>query len=742
MRRDRLSSRRMIALAGAITILAGLLAIPASAGAATPPSFQAGFSGEKRAPVATGRVNAREAARVAAASPRAAAAANAALARPDRFAGTKASTARQVEGDRRALLSVGPALVSTHEFTGIDQADAGGGEPPDPWVAVSSSHIVQSTNGVVRMSDRNGRELATIATWAMFSVYPGYLDADPRIIWDTYHGRWIGVLIWFDYPAFTDTYLTMIVSETSDPLGSWDSFTFPYDEYLPDYPAIASSSDKIVITANEFVGADFVGSSFLLMPWSQVLAGTDLSAYYAGSSSAWNLRPGRVHGTSADLHLVYESDFSGTLTYLRVKGSAGAPTLDEYDLGLTNGTGIGLDPRQPGDADGIDRADDGRIADAVWRGNQLWFTRTVGYAWNAVDPDMAIEVVRVDTSTTAAPSVGLDVILPGTSGVDMFTSGIGTSNGGTAFVTYSQSSAAQAPALVATAIHPSLGFQPAITLETSEASYGGSRWGDFAGIAADPSGTDAVWQTHEVSDISGNWRTVVSRLVLDPSAPTASAPNQALVAGTTLGQYKSYAQSVPVKVSWLGSDTGSGIAAFRLDVADHGYGFRTAVTTSATSTVRTHEWKPAGATYDTAYQYQVTPMDDGGNVGPTYMGSALTPTVYQQTSTAFTYSTGWGSSTSTSFSGGSAKYSSTAGKYVSFRTSGRSFGFVSTRATSRGKVKVYVDGAYKGTITLTSSTTKFRNLVYVVGYTTSATHTIKLVVASGRVDVDAFVVLR
>ena len=155
------------------------------------------------------------------------------------------------QGGLRPQVVAGPALVSTHEFAGIDEASAGGSEPPDPWVAVNSSSIVQSTNGLVRISDRNGIEKASIATWAMFNVYPGYLDTDPRIIWDAYHGRWVGVLAWF-FPDLSDNYLTVIVSETSDPLGNWDSFLFSYGSNFPDYPAVASSTDKIVVPANEY----------------------------------------------------------------------------------------------------------------------------------------------------------------------------------------------------------------------------------------------------------------------------------------------------------------------------------------------------------------------------------------------------------------------------------------------------------------------------------------------------------
>ena len=333
----------------------------------------------------------------------------------------------------------------------------------------------------------------------------------------------------------------------------------------------------------------------------------------------------------------------------------------------------------------------------MWRNNQLWFSRTVEYARNGIDDDLAIEVVRLNTSSTAttAPTVGIDTVLDGTSGMDQFTSGVGTSGSGTTFVTYSESSASQPPAVMATAIHPTYGISPAITVATSDASYGGDRWGDFAGVAADPSGTDAVWQSHQTSDGSGGWRTEVSRLILDGVAPVAGAPNQTLVAGTTLGQWKSFPETVPVKVYWTGSDAGSGISRYVLDVADHGSDFGTAATTGATSTVRTHNWTPYNGTA-TAYQYRVTPTDDAGNTGTTVLGSVLTPYVWQQTQYV-TYSGTWTSSSSASYSGGSVKYSSKAGAYASFKTSGRSFGFVSTKASSRGKVKVYVDGMYKGT---------------------------------------------
>ena len=164
-------------------------------------------------------------------------------------------------------------------------------------------------------------------------------------------------------------------------------------------------------------------------------------------------------------------------------------------------------------------------------------------------------------------------------------------------------------------------------------------------------------------------------------------------------------------------------------------------TTAGTSLVRSHYWVPYG--YILPYQEQVSAIDDAGNMSLTpSAGLSRTATVYQQSLSSFTYSSGWGSSSSTVYSGGSARYSSTVGKYVSFKASGQSFGFLTYRASTRGRARIYVDGVLKGTLTLTSSTVKARNLAYTITFATSGTHTIKVVVYSGRVDVDGFVVLR
>ena len=151
------------------------------------------------------------------------------------------------------------------------------------------------------------------------------------------------------------------------------------------------------------------------------------------------------------------------------------------------------------------------------------------------------------------------------------------------------------------------------------------------------------------------------------------------------------------------------------------------------------------------YQFRVSAVDAVRNVGPTRDGFTFVPSLYQQTSSLsyakVTYTGTWGNSSSASFSGGTAKYATAAGASATFTaTSVRALGFVTTKATTRGSFKVYVDGVLKATVSAFSSTTKFRQDVYQFSWSTAGTHKIKIVVSgtSGhpRVDVDAFLAIK
>jgi sugar lactone lactonase YvrE len=224
---------------------------------------------------------------------------------------------------------------------------------------------------------------------------------------------------------------------------------------------------------------------------------------------------------------------------------------------------------------------------------------------------------------------------------------------------------------------------------------------------------------------------------VDRSVPSTAGLSVRLHAASALG-----GTSVPLSLTWSGSDTvgGSGIAHYELARSVSG-GAWTSVSTSLTAKAADVLAASSGTV-----RYRVRAIDRAGNAGGWTYGLTLSPRLTQQTSSSVSYRGSWTTVRSSSFSAGSAKGTSTAGRSASYTTTGRSIGFLGTLARSRGKVKIYVNGTYVATVDCYRSTTLYRAIVWQKTWTTSATRTIKIVVVgtSGRprVDLDAFVVVK
>jgi hypothetical protein len=108
---------------------------------------------------------------------------------------------------------------------------------------------------------------------------------------------------------------------------------------------------------------------------------------------------------------------------------------------------------------------------------------------------------------------------------------------------------------------------------------------------------------------------------------------------------------------------------------------------------------------------------------------------------AASYSAGWTTSNCLCFSGGATEESSTVGKTANYAfSSTHMVSLVSEKASNRGSVSIYVDGTFQKTVSLYSATSINRVVVWNSKYlNASGSHTLTLKVASGRVDIDAFI---
>jgi hypothetical protein len=147
--------------------------------------------------------------------------------------------------------------------------------------------------------------------------------------------------------------------------------------------------------------------------------------------------------------------------------------------------------------------------------------------------------------------------------------------------------------------------------------------------------------------------------------------------------------------------------------------------------------------FGSTYRYAVRGTDKLGNTSAWAYGPTLTPTLTQQTATGITYGSGWTTAKINIASGGSTRYATRSGAWVSYTFTGRSIGWVSYRGPNRGKATVYIDGKLSKTVNLNAAAYVSRSLVFAATWASSGKHTIKIVVLGTaghpRVDLDAFV---
>ncbi|MFI7299031.1 N-acetylmuramoyl-L-alanine amidase [Streptomyces sp. NPDC050121] len=221
--------------------------------------------------------------------------------------------------------------------------------------------------------------------------------------------------------------------------------------------------------------------------------------------------------------------------------------------------------------------------------------------------------------------------------------------------------------------------------------------------------TVAVRAVHQ----SGKTTTTAAlNVVAETTAPTfTTAPTLSLRTGTVS------TTAVPVTLGWKAADD-KALRSVQL-LAPTTATFGPTVTSSARTA------KPGTAT-----TWSLRANDYAGNYRTASLSS--TPVILQETSAVKSGS--WTARSSTSYLGGASYSSGSKGAALTWTFTGRSAAWVVSRATTSGQAYVYVDGTKVATVDLKSATTLYRQAIWTKTWSSSAKHTIKIVVVgtSGR----------
>jgi len=92
---------------------------------------------------------------------------------------------------------------------------------------------------------------------------------------------------------------------------------------------------------------------------------------------------------------------------------------------------------------------------------------------------------------------------------------------------------------------------------------------------------------------------------------------------------------------------------------------------------------------------------------------------------------------------GTTRFSSKLGAWARFTFTGTQVAFVSNKASTRGKVKIYIDGVLQKTVNLATGTLGARQIAYRATGLSAGSHVIRIQIATSgkRVDIDGIVAL-
>jgi IPT/TIG domain len=487
------------------------------------------------------------------------------------FLGVGAAAARGVGGGPSRVASVAAATGGSLEvltsFPGVtlDQQLALGADqfvtPPDNATAAGPKHVVEMVNDSGTIWDKSGHLISMFDLNKFFAVPSGYTFSDPRILYDQASGRWFASGVAFIAPSYGSG-VTIAVSTTSDPTGTWFQYLVDNSSNLThDQPKIGVSSDKVVLSWNDFQNAQFfLGQSTWVFEKSQMVAGASSvngAALGPDSSRVAPVPAVQLSAGSAEYIVYNNSDcvslgcnqLSPTLGVAWITGTPlqGNVAWNEADPGMP-ATSQPPNADQPGMPGSLATNDD-RFLTAVWQNGVLW---TGGNdACLPANDSSTRPCSRLIQVSTSGPTITQDFDIASTGG-GLFYPAVGMDGGNNLFVVYNISSSSQFAGLrivgelFSAPPQTLVGAQP---LRSGDATYNmnpcfgtntASRWGDYAAAAIDPQNPTDVWVAGEyaaigsAADTGCAWATFAGRLTFSAASVTGLSPSSEQSGGSTI----------------------------------------------------------------------------------------------------------------------------------------------------------------------------------------------------------------
>lgn len=410
---------------------------------------------------------------------------------------------------------------TTTGLIGLSRSESGGWIPPDTQVGVGPNHIVEAVNLEMRIWDKNGNILSTTALSTFFGTTANL--SDPKIRFDPLSNRWFIAVISYN-KSFTAGAWRLAVSTTSDPTGTFVRYTVSTSKSAPDFPALGVSDDKVVLTANAFRANSFLGTEFLVINKTNLIAGTNAaSSYFAPPQGLFTIQP--AHSLSSTTTLYMAAVAYNSATSIRIWSVNGVPgvgtgvTRSTVDRSITSLISP-PDAQQAGTSTLI-QTNDNRLLDAVYRDAKLWVAANSACVPAGDTKTRAcLRLMQFTVGSSITKNQDFDF---GQSGLYYYYPAVQIDGSGNLISVFSGSSTSLWAGVYASGQRPTdetNTFQLPATIKLGESAYTpfANRWGDYSGASIDPSNTGIVWVAGEYARIEGGseWGTWLAPVQMSP----------------------------------------------------------------------------------------------------------------------------------------------------------------------------------------------------------------------------------
>jgi hypothetical protein len=454
---------------------------------------------------------------------------------------------RQIDPSMRHDASPLPPPITLGSFQGIPQT---GYVPPDPHIAVGPNHIIAMVNSTFRIYDKAGNILKTIncGSW-LNTVIPGVSPSDPKVIYDQFEGRW--VMSWIESNDVSRANYVVSVSDDSDPLGVWYNYALPSNlngttnaGNWADYQGMGFDNQAIYFTSNQFqFGGNYQYVKIRIVNKAQLYANTGGPVSWfdfwnlrdASGNGVIGTRPSVTYGTPGVYYLVGNAPYNPASYFIvyRITNPLTAPTITATHVSVTN-TYLAPDAQQLGGGNLINGGgfNLGLRNEPVYMDSALWLVHSVMSPNGQSD----IRYVKINTVNNFA----IEDVAFGADGFYHIFPAMMVDQNKNIVITYSRTGATEYVGAFYTWRLDSdpTGLRGSILTQPGVANYQGggnpNRWGDYQGVAVDPSDRNNLWMITEYAAGSSSWSTWVhgARLVPFPGIrlyTSASSLNFGLV---------------------------------------------------------------------------------------------------------------------------------------------------------------------------------------------------------------------